>query len=122
MGPEEFQAFFKQIRAFLTVQEQIDVFSRWAPSSAAADFLASTALTASGFAQRKPERIAAARQRLEASSQEGLQPLIACQLLLLGEVERAQAIFKQAAPPELKRWAELQSPDPLAQLCAYCRD
>ena len=122
MGPEEFQAFFKQIRAFLTVQEQIDIFSRWAPSSAAADFLASTALTASGFAQRKPERIAAARQRLEASSQEGLQPLIACQLLLLGQVERAQAIFKQAAPPELKRWAELQSPDPLAQLCAYCRD
>ena len=122
MGPEEFQDFFKQIRAFLTIQEQIDIFSRWAPSSAAADFLASTALTASGFAQRKPERIAAARQRLEASSQEGLQPLIACQLLLLGEVDRAQATFKQAAPPELKRWAELQSPDPLAQLCAYCRD
>ena len=122
MGPEEFQAFFKQIRAFLTVQEQIDIFSSWAPSSAAADFLASTALTASGFAQRKPERIAAARQRLEASSQEGHQPLIACQLLLLGEVERAQATFRQAAQPELKRWAELQSPDPLAQLCAYCRD
>ena len=122
MGPEEFQAFFKQIRAFLTVQEQIDIFSSWAPSSAAADFLASTALTASGFAQRKPEQIAVARQRLEASSQEGHQPLIACQLLLLGEVERAQATFRQAAPPELKRWAELQSPDPLAQLCAYCRD
>ena len=122
MGPEEFQDFFKQIRAFLTVQEQIDIFSSWAPSSAAADFLASTALTASGFAQRKPERIAVARQRLEASSQEGHQPLIACQLLLLGEVERAQATFRQAAPPELKRWAELQSPDPLAQLCAYCRD
>ena len=43
-------------------------------------------------------------------------------MLLLGEVDRAQATFKQAAPPELKRWAELQSPDPLAQLCAYCRD
>ncbi|MEB3185523.1 MAG: ARC6/PARC6 family protein [Cyanobacteriota bacterium] len=122
MGPEEFQAFFKQIRAFLTVQEQVDLFSRWAPTSATADFLASTALTASGFAQRKPERIAAARQRLETSGQEGVQPLLACQHLLLGQVERARAAFEQGATPELKRWAEQQSPDPLAQLCAYCRD
>ena len=122
MGPEEFQAFFKQIRAFLTVQEQVDLFSRWAPHSAAADFLASTALTASGFAQRKPERIAAARERLEASGQEGVLPLLACQHLLLGQVERARAAFEQGAPAELKRWAQQQSPDPLAQLCAYCRD
>lgn len=122
MGPEEFQAFFKQIRAFLTVQEQVDLFSRWAPTSAAADFLASTALTASGFAQRKPERIAAALERLEASGQEGVQPLLACQHLLLGQVERARAAFDQGVTPDLKRWAEQQSPDPLAQLCAYCRD
>jgi hypothetical protein len=122
MGPAEFQAFFKQIRSFLTVQEQVDLFSRWAPTSAAADFLASTALTASGFAQRKPERIAAARQRLEASGQEGVQPLVACQHLLLGQVELARTTFEQAASPELRRWAEQQSSDPLAQLCAYCRD
>ena len=122
MGAEEFQAFFKQIRAFLTVQEQVDLFSRWAPTSAAADFLASTALTASGFAQRKPERIAAARQRLEASGQEGVQPLLACQYLLLGQVEQARAAFEQGATAELRRWADQQSPDPLAQLCAYCRD
>ncbi|MBM5814041.1 MAG: DUF4101 domain-containing protein [Cyanobacteria bacterium M_DeepCast_100m_m1_067] len=122
MGPEEFQAFFKQIRAFLTVQEQVDLFSRWAPTSAAADFLASTALTASGFAQRKPERIAAARQRLEASGQEGVQPLLACQHLLLGQVEQARAAFEQGATADLQRWADQQSPDPLAQLCAYCRD
>ena len=122
MGPAEFQAFFKQIRSFLTVQEQVDLFSRWAPTSAAADFLASTALTASGFAQRKPERIAAARQRLEASGQEGVQPLVACQHLLLGQVELARATFERGANPELRRWAEQQSSDPLAQLCAYCRD
>ncbi|MEN9766484.1 MAG: hypothetical protein RLZZ32_444 [Cyanobacteriota bacterium] len=122
MGPAEFQAFFKQIRSFLTVQEQVDLFSRWAPTSAAADFLASTALTASGFAQRKPERIAAARQRLEASGQEGVQPLLACQHLLLGQVERARTTFERGATAELRRWAEQQSSDPLAQLCAYCRD
>ena len=122
MGAEEFQAFFKQIRAFLTVQEQVDLFSRWAEASAAADFLASTALTASGFAQRKPERIAAARERLEASGQDGLQPLLACLHLLLGQVDKARSAFEQGATPELKRWAEQQSSDSLAQLCAYCRD
>ncbi len=129
---EEFQAFFKQIRAFLTVQEQVDVFSRWAddsidatssrPGSRAADFLATTALTASGFGQRKPERIAAAKLRLQASGTEGTQPLLACLHLLLGEVEQAQQAFFEGASPELRQWAAKQSADPLAQLCAYCSD
>jgi hypothetical protein len=122
LSPEEFQAFFKQIRAYLTVQEQVDLFSRWAGNSTAADFLASTALTASGFAQRKPDRIAAAMQRLEATGQEGVQPLLACLHLLLGQVEAAQHAFRQGASPELQEWAEQQSSDPLAQLCAYCTD
>ncbi|SBO44387.1 ARC6/PARC6 family protein [Cyanobium sp. NIES-981] len=122
LTPEEFQAFFKQIRAYLTVQEQVDLFSRWAERSPAADFLASTALTASGFAQRKPDRIAAALRRLEAAGQEGIQPLLACLHLLLGQVEAAQHAFRQGASPELREWAEQQSSDPLAQLCAYCTD
>ena len=51
----EFQPFFKQIRQFLTAQEQVDLFSRWGDAgSATADFLASFALTAAGFVQRKP--------------------------------------------------------------------
>ena len=122
LPPAEFQAFFKQIRAFLTVQEQIDLFCRWAPQSAAADFLATTALTASGFAQRKPERIAAARERLLASAQPGTQPLLACLELLLGQVESAQRRFREGADAPLLAWAERQSSDPLAQVCAYCRD
>lgn len=142
LSGEEFQAFFKQIRAFLTVQEQVDLFSRWAdapsgsdasgaassgaaspgPGSRAADFLATTALTASGFGQRKPERIAAAKLRLQASGTEGTQPLLACLHLLLGEVDQAQQAFAEGAPPDLKQWAARQSSDPLAQLCAYCSD
>jgi hypothetical protein len=117
-----FQSFFRQIRAFLTVQEQVDLFSGWAEGSAASDFLATTALTASGFAQRKPERIAAALARLEASSQTGTETLKASLLLLLGKVEQAQQCFAQGASPELLLWARQQGPDPLAQLCAYCRD
>jgi hypothetical protein len=121
--PEEFRTFFKQIRSLLTVQEQVDLFSRWGDSgSATADFLATTALTASGFAQRKPERIAAARQRLLASQRAGIEPLLANLSLLLGEVDTARASFEAGASRELRSWAERQSPDPLGQLCAYCRD
>lgn len=122
LSNEAFQAFFRQIRAFLTVQEQVDLFSAWAPQSAAADFLATTALTASGFAQRKPERIAAALARLEASPQTGTDTLKASLLLLLGKVEQAQQWFAQGASPELLAWARQQGPEPLSQLCAYCRD
>ena len=122
LGADSFQTFFKQIRAFLTVQEQVDLFSGWAKDSAAADFLASTALSASGFVQRKPDRIAAALSRLQASGQSGTEVLQACLLLLLGKVEQAQSCFATGASAELKAWVAQQSDEPLAQLCAYCRD
>ncbi|MCP9801050.1 ARC6/PARC6 family protein [Synechococcus sp. RedBA-s] len=120
---DDFQAFFKQIRLFLTAQEQVDLFDRWARGgSAAAEFLTSYALTASGFAQRKPERIAAAQKRLQASGQPGIQPLLACHHLLLGQIEPAVQHFNSGAGAELKAWAAEQAMEPLAQLCAYCRD
>jgi hypothetical protein len=122
-APEDFQTFFKQIRTFLTVQEQIDLFDRWSKQgSGAADFLASIALTASGFAQRKPERIAAARDRLLASGREGIEPLLANLALLLGDVDGALHSFKRGAGAELTAWAASHSDDPLGQLCAWCRD
>jgi hypothetical protein len=126
MDTEEFQAFFRQIRAYLTVQEQIDLFSRWSSApgqqGGSADFLATTALTASGFAQRKPERIATARSRLLASGQADIQPLLACLHLLLGQVDEAETAFTQGSSAEIRSWAQRAGEDPLAQLCAYCRD
>jgi len=120
---QDFQPFFHQIRAFLTVQEQVDLFSRWAATgSDAADFLATIALTASGFAQRKPERIAEARHRLQRSGREGIEPLLANLHLLLGEADTARACFDQGASQDLKDWAAGKSVDPLGQLCAYCSD
>ena len=122
-APEDFQTFFKQIRTFLTVQEQIDLFDRWSKQgSGAADFLASIALTASGFAQRKPEKIAAARERLLASGRTGVEPLLANLELLLGDVDGALKRFESGAGGELAAWAARQSDDPLGRLCAWCRD
>jgi hypothetical protein len=119
---EQFGPFFSQIRSFLTVQEQVDLFSRWADQSPQATLLASRALTATGFAQRKPERIQAARQLLEASGQRAVEPSLACLYLLLGQVETGQRLFAEGADGRLKSWAAQQSGDPLAQLCAYCRE
>ncbi|MBD2549360.1 ARC6/PARC6 family protein [Microcystis elabens FACHB-917] len=120
---EDFQPFFHQIRSYLTVQDQVDLFSRWAASgSEAADFLATIALTASGFAQRKPERIAEARSRLQRSGREGVEPLLANLHLLLGEADTARTCFDSGASEELKDWAADRSSDPLGQLCAYCSD
>jgi hypothetical protein len=122
-APEDFQTFFKQIRTFLTVQEQIDLFDRWSnQGSGAAEFLSSIALTASGFAQRKPERIAAARERLLASGRDGVEPLLANLELLLGDVNGALKRFERGAGDELAAWAARQSADPLGRLCAWCRD
>lgn len=122
-APEDFQTFFKQIRSFLTVQEQLDLFQGWGKQgSPAAAFLHTIALTASGFAQRKPERIATAREQLRSSGRDGLEPLLANLDLLLGDVEGAIGRFNGGAGPELRAWAETQSSDPLAQVCAWCRD
>mgnify|MGYP006278982853 CR=1 FL=1 len=113
----DFEAFFQQIRAFLTVQEQVDLFSRWAAAgSARADRLASLALTASGFMQRKPERIQAALQRLQAPAEavanDDHHEAMAYQQLLLGEVEAARALAGDGA----------EGDDPLEELCIHCRD
>lgn len=120
----QFDAFFRQIRCFLTLQEQLDLFNRWArQGSAVAELLATNALTASGFAQRKPDRIAEARQRLLAADPDQHQTTLANLHLLLGDVRAARTCFEAGASPELKAWAERQSAaDPLGQLCAWCRE
>jgi len=63
---------FKQIRQFLTVQEQVDLFGAWAGRSPTAEVLTSYALTAFRFSQRKPERIAAGLDRLAATRPAGV--------------------------------------------------
>ena len=120
----QFEAFFRQIRSFLTLQEQLDLFNRWSrQDSAAAELLAITALTASGFAQRKPDRIAEARQRLLAGDPAQHQTMLANLHLLLGDVSAARTCFEAGASPDLKAWAERQSlEDPLGQLCSWCRE
>jgi len=123
LPPEAFQAFIKQIRSYLTLQEQITLFEQSAArGSVAGRFLGAYALTASGFAQRKPERIDQALGQLQALGDAGIDAELACMHLLLGRTERAEALFRCGDDPELQQWLQQQGGDPLAALCAYCTD
>ena len=120
---ESFQSFFQQIRGFLTVQEQIDLFLQWGENgSVTAEFLSAYALTASGFAQRKPERIGSALERLQAMRDVGVDAEMACLHLLLGQTDEAAVCFERGSDAALKAWAKEQGSDPLAGLCVYCSD
>ena len=120
----EFELFFQQIRRFLTVQEQLDLYQRWQRNgSTDAAFLQVMALTAAGFSRRKPERLAEARQQLSTLQLEGLDllPLQGCLDLLLGDVDRAQTRVLASADSELQQWLLKHPGDDLAALCDYCR-
>lgn len=123
MGNEEFKAFFRQIRIYLTVQEQIDLFEDWANSgSKVGAFLKGIALVASGFVQRKPEKLLEALKTLERIRSDELEPMIANIYLLLGDVKSAEALFELYADKELKDWTQNYSDDKLGGICAWCRE
>ena len=124
MDQGAFELFFQQIRRFLTVQEQVDLFGHLQEAgSIDAAFLGVMALAAAGFSQRKPERVQDARTKLEALVLDGFdtKPLLGCLDLLLGDVDRAERRFSTSADPALKAWMDDHPGDVLAALCDYCR-
>ena len=125
LNQNEFETFFQQIRKFLTVQEQADLFISWQKlGSLDAGFLGAMALIADGFSRRKPERIQEARKCL--SSLKGrdidLMPLFGCIYLLLGNIIKAKEYFNRSEDQDLKIWIEDYPEDILAAICEYCRN
>ena len=124
MTQADFESFFQQIRCFLTVQEQIDLFSGWqADRPGEAGFLTVLALTAAGFSRRKPELIEQARDQLQRLSAVELDPmpLLGCLDLLLGNVAEAANHFSLIRDPDLLRWFADHPGDDLATQCEYAR-
>ena len=124
LSQEDFESFFHQIRRFLTVQEQIDLFSRWFEGGAAdAGFLTVLALTAAGFSRRKPEFLEQARDRMQTLANADLDPmpLLGCLDLLLGNVKDADRHFAVLRDPDLQAWFLNHPGDRLAAQCEYCR-
>jgi hypothetical protein len=122
MEDGEFKSFFRQIRYFLTVQEQIDLYQEWCRSkSQSASFLLAISLVASGFARRKPERLVQALEIMTSLGSDELEEIIAYISLLLGKVEVVDLIRKKSEPYNEKN-EQTSSENELANLCAGCRE
>ena len=125
LNQKEFEAFFKQIKPFLTVQEQIDLFLELQKrGSLEAGFLAFLSLTAIGFSRRKPEKLFEARKILKKLNLSGLDsmPLIGCLDLLLADVDQASARFFSSSDENLRDWLNNYPGNNLEAICIFCKN
>ncbi|MBK16633.1 MAG: molecular chaperone DnaJ [Prochlorococcus sp. SP3034] len=125
LNQNEFEVFFQQIRPFLTVQEQIDLFiSLQKKGSTEAGYLAFLSLTAIGFSRRKPEKIFEARKiirNLNLSEIDSM-PIMGCIDLLLADIKQAEERFLSSSDEDLKDWINNYEGEKLEALCSYCRN
>jgi len=125
LNQREFEAFFQQIKPFLTVQEQVDLYLELLKrGSLEAGFLAFLSLTAIGFSKRKPEKLFEARKLLKKLNLSGLDsmPLIGCLDLLLADVDQSSSRFLSSSDENLKNWLNNYSGDKLEAICIFCKN
>ena len=125
LNQQEFEVFFQQIKPFLTVQEQIDLFLELQKrGSIEAGFLAFLSLTAIGFSRRKPEKLVEARKILKKLNFAGLDsmPLIGCLDLLLADVEQSLARFLSSSDEKLIDWLNSYPGEKLEAICIFCKN
>jgi len=125
LNQQEFEAFFQQIKPFLTVQEQIDLFLELQKrGSLEAGFLAFISLSAIGFSRRKPEKLFEARKILKKLNLSGLDsmPLIGCLDLLLADIEQASARFSSSSDENLRDWLDNYPGNKLEAICIFCKN
>ena len=125
MNQEDFEVFFQQIKQFLTVQEQVDLFLNLQKrGSLEAGFMAFLALTAIGFSRRKPEKLFEARKILKGFNLPGLDtmPLLGCLDLLLADIKEAEAKFLNSSDENIVDWLNNYPGERLEALCIYCKN
>ncbi len=125
LNQQEFEVFFQQIKPFLTVQEQIDLFLELQKrGSLEAGFLAFLSLTAIGFSRRKPEKLFEARRILKKLNLSGLDsmPLVGCLDLLLADIDQASARFSSSSDENLRDWLNNYPGNKLEAICIFCKN
>ncbi len=125
LNQKEFEAFFQQIKQYMTVQEQIDLFLElYKRGSLEAGFLAFLSLTAIGFKRRKPEKLFEARRILKRLNLSGLDsmPLFGCIDLLLADVDQASARFSSSSDESLRDWLNNYPDNKLEAICIFCKN
>ncbi len=125
LNQQEFESFFQQIKPFLTVQDQIDLFLELQKrGSSEAGFLAFLSLTAIGFSRRKPAKLFEARKILKKLNLSGLDsmPLIGCLDLLLADIEQSSARFLSSSDEKLRDWLNNYPGEKLEAICIFCKN
>jgi len=125
LNQREFEAFFQQIKPYLTVQEQINLFLELQKrGSLEAGFMAFLSMTAIGFARRKPEKIFEARRILKKLNLSGLDsmPLMGCLDLLLADIDQATARFSSSSDENLRDWLNNYPDNKLEAICSFCKN
>ena len=125
LNQQEFEAFFQQIKPFLTVQEQIDLFLELQKrGSLEAGFFAFLSLTAFGFSRKKPDKLFEARKILKKLNLSGLDsmPLMGCLDLLLADVDQASARFSSSSDENLRDWLSNYPGNELEAICVFCKN
>ncbi len=125
LNQQEFEAFFQQIKPYLTVQEQIELFLELQKrGSIEAGFLAFLSLTAIGFSRRKPEKLFEARRILKRLNLSGLDsmPLLGCLDLLLADIDQASARFSSSSDEKLRDWLNNYPGNKLEAICLFCKN
>ncbi len=125
LDQKSFEIFFQQVKSFLTVNEQIDLFlNLQKKGSTEAGFLAFLALTAEGYAKKKPENLLEALKIIKNINLPELDkmPLIGCLDLLLANIESAEKRFLLSSDENLKEWLNLYQGEKLNAICLYCKN
>ena len=124
LGTDDFLRFIQQLRSYLTVAEQQQIFEAEANRpSAVGTYLAVYALIAGGFAHRQPALIQNAKQflgRLESRQDVNLEKSVCT--LLLGQTENANRWVQRSQEKEILAYIRKHSdgsPDLLPGLCLY---
>jgi len=125
LDQKNFEVFFRQVKSFLTVNEQIDLFlNLQKKGSIEAGFFAFLALTAEGYAKKKPENLFEALKIIKNINIPELDkmPLIGCLDLLLANIESAENRFLLSSDENLKEWLNSFEGEKLDAICRYCKN
>ncbi len=125
LDQKSFEVFFQQVKSFLTVNEQVDLFlNLQKKGSAEAGFLAFLALTAEGFANKNPENLLEAVKIIKNINLPELDkmPLIGCLDLLLANIDSAENRFLLSSDENLKEWLNSYEGEKLDAICLYCKN
>ncbi len=125
LDQKSFEIFFQQVKSFLTVNEQIDLFlNLQKKGSDEAGFLAFLALIAEGYAKKKPESLFEAVKIIKNTNLPELDtmPLLGCVDLLLANIDSAENRFLLSSDENLKEWLNLYEGEKLDAICLYCKN